>query len=422
MKKDWLLFTDIVLIVAIGLTTLYSTVVGTENIFGGGGVVNRQLIFVLIGFGVYFGFSYLDYRFSGHPQVIVPLFVITIIALVLLLVFGVEVNNAKRWIFIGNAQLQPSEFAKIVMIMTTGWVFSLKRHFNVWLLAGISFVLTLVLAVLIFLEPDAGTALILVTIWGLMAFSVLPDQVRNILVVGIMLLAAAGINLLLTGGMAWGIAITLLAIGISALSFAFTKYSRWIMILALFLGLGVGLMGRVMWDSVLADYQKERIETFINPSEDTQGAGFQVDQSKVAIGSGMLFGKGFGHGTQSKLKFLPEHQTDFVFAAFAEEFGMIGALFVLGLYGFAVLRIFQISSLTKDVYGTLLCVGVGVKILLEVFVNIGMNLGVIPATGVPLPLMSAGGSIFLVTMIALGLVQSVRIHIEEKDREIKLGS
>lgn len=410
MRKDWLLFTDIVLIVAIGLTTLYSTVIGTEDIFTGGGVVNRQLLFVVIGFALYFAVSYFDYRFTGHGQVLIPLYVTILGVLIYLLVFGQEVNNSRRWIFLGSFQFQPSEFAKLIVLFLTAWLLSLKDRVNVWLLAGISFTLTIIIAVLIFLQPDAGTAIVLMAMWGLTAFVILPDQVRNLVVLLIIGFAAVGTSFILSGSVLWGIGSTIVSAGISLLGFFMTKTSKWVMLAAVVIGVVIGVSGRVMWDSVLEDYQKARIESYVNPSADTQGAAFQVDQSKVAIGSGMLLGKGFGHGTQSKLNFLPEHQTDFIFAAFAEEFGLVGSLFLLTLYALAILRIFQIGSLSADSYGMILCAGIGIKLLIEVFVNIGMNLGITPATGVPLPLMSAGGSIFLATMFGFGFVQSVMVH------------
>jgi rod shape determining protein RodA len=410
MRKDWLLFTDIVLIVVIGLTTLYSTVIGTEDILTGGGVVNRQLIFVVIGFAIYFLLSYFDYRFTGHGQVLIPLYLLLTGTLIYLLFFGQEVNNARRWIFFGNFQIQPSEFAKIIVIFLTAWLLSLKDRANIWLLAVISFAATSVMAVLIFLQPDAGTSIVLMAMWGLTAFVILPDQFRNFLVLCITGLAALGTSFILSGTLLWGIAAGVVSAGISILAFLVIKNTRWIMIATVVLGIFVGMTGRVMWDSVLEDYQKERIESYINPAADTQGAAFQVDQSKVAIGSGMLFGKGFGHGTQSKLNFLPEHQTDFIFAAFAEEFGLVGSLFLLALYALAILRIFQIGALSADPYGMMLCSGIGIKLLIEVFVNVGMNLGITPATGVPLPLISAGGSIFLATMFGFGIVQSIKVH------------
>jgi rod shape determining protein RodA len=411
MKKDWLLFVDTILIIAIGLTTLYSTVVGEENILGGGGILNKQLIFVLVGLILYFAVTYFNYRYTGHPQILIPLYVILVLALVYLLIFGIEINYSKRWIKIGGVQLQVSEFAKLGMIMITAWLMSMHKKYSMWKLAAISFASSVVLGGLIFVEPDASTAILLIVINMLMLFTVLPNQVRNAILVFIVLISAAVLNLII--GLNFNL-LTFISIGFLILAIILglvvTKKGKMLLVIALIVGVVLGGSGRLAWNHVLADYQKDRIESFINPEADTQGSGFQVNQAKVAIGSGTLIGKGFGHGTQSKLNFLPEHQTDFVFAAFAEEFGLIGASFVLLLYAFAVFRIFHNATLTDDLYGSLICIGFGIKFLLETLVNIGMNLGLTPATGVALPLMSAGGSILMSTMIGLGLVQSVVVH------------
>ncbi len=416
MKKDWLLFIDILLIVAVGLTTLYSTVIGTEGVFAGGGILNKQLIFVLVGFGLYFSLSYFDYRFLGYRQVILPMYAVSLLLLIFVLVFGCEINNAKRWIVIGDFQLQPSEIAKLAMLMTTAWLFSMRTKINVWILAGVSFILTLVMTLLVFREPDAGTSIILFAVWGLTVFSVIPNQGRNSVVLSIGGLGALLVNLLLGSAIQESLVIGMLLVAATLLGAALIKNTRILLVAALLGGLTLGFVGRVSWnyawENVLSETQRDRVEDFINPTRDVTGSGFQVDQSKVAIGSGMLLGKGFGHGTQSKLNFLPEHQTDFIFASFAEEFGFVGVVFVLSLYGLTIIRIFSASAAVSDSFGSLLCLGLGIKLMLEVFINIGMNLGLIPATGVPLPLMSSGGTIFLITMISFGLVQSVRIHQE----------
>jgi len=167
-----------------------------------------------------------------------------------------------------------------------------------------------------------------------------------------------------------------------------------------------------LYNDVLKDYQRKRIEAFLNPTQSTQDIGFNVNQARIAIGSGQIFGKGFGNGTQSKRDFLPEHQTDFIFASFAEEFGLVGSLFLLALYGIIIIRILIITISSGDTFSSMILVGIAMKILFEVFINIGTNLGVIPATGIPLPLMSAGGTITIMTLLCLGIVQSI---INRKD-------
>lgn len=407
MRKDWLLFIDIVLIIAIGLTTLYSTVIGDENFFTGGGVVNKQLIFVLIGLSVYFMLLYFNYSFIGHPQVTIPLYAISVTALLLLLIFGVPINGSKRWILIGSSRFQISEFVKIAMIVITAWIISLKHKYNIWILAGIAFASILPIFILIFLEPDASTSMLTFFICAVMIFTALPDQLRNILYLFVALLSGILVNIAFSG-LSLSIIIpgVLLAAGVAA-SIVFVKKYKLLVIAVILVGCILGLGMRYSWDNVLSSEQRERVETFVNPNASEQNEAFQVSQARVAVGSGMLLGKGFGHGTQSKLKFLPEHQTDFIFAAFAEEFGLIGSAFLLVLYVFAIIRIIQAATKATDYFGFLICVGIAVKILIEVLINIGMNVGVMPVTGIPLPLMSRGGSMFLATMICFGLVQSI---------------
>lgn len=154
-------------------------------------------------------------------------------------------------------------------------------------------------------------------------------------------------------------------------------------------------------------HQKERINAFFNPEETSGDEGFNVDQAKVAIGSGQFLGKGFGNGTQSRLNYLPEHQTDFIFAAYAEEFGLLGSMVLLFLYGFLIFKFFYQASNFPDAFGGAIIAIFGFKILIEVFINIGTNTGIIPATGIPLPLFSAGGSVTLATFLILGLIQSI---------------
>lgn len=415
MKKDWLLFIDVLLITAIGLTTLYSTVIGSEHILGGGGMVNRQLLLVLLGLVLYFVFAVFDYSILGVSHIIIPVTCIGIILLVLVLAFGEEVNNARRWLLIASVQVQPSEFIKIILIIFTAWAYSMRNTMSIWVLSAITAGVSLVSSILIFIQPDASTAILILLVWACMSFYILPNQGRNSVLLIIAVLSALSANYTILERYN-ELAVSLGILGIvSGLYVLIRSNIRMLVLIAIITGILLGISGRAVWDNVLADYQKQRIESFLDPASDIQGSGFQVDQSKVAIGSGLLFGKGFGHGSQSKLHFLPEHQTDFIFATFAEEFGLVGVIVVLVLFCFAILRIISIASLTTDTFGSLIAIGIGSKLLIEVFINIAMNMGIVPATGVPLPLMSIGGSILISTFIGLGIVQSVMIHRSEID-------
>jgi len=163
----------------------------------------------------------------------------------------------------------------------------------------------------------------------------------------------------------------------------------------------------VGWFFVLPEYQKNRVYTFINPNKDPQGSGYNVLQSIIAVGSGSITGRGVGRGLQSQLKFLPERQTDFIFASTAEELGLLGSVFILGMFGVIFYRLIQAVKHARDNFGMYLSLGIFFMLLIQVLINIGMNIGLLPVTGIPLPLVSYGGSSLLTTMLALGLVQSI---------------
>ena len=279
-------------------------------------------------------------------------------ALVAVEVMGTVGMGAQRWIDLYIIQLQPSELMKVVLVMT------LARYFH-----GLSeedttrpgrlippLILLAIPVALVLKQPDLGTAGILIMIGGAMFF-------------------AAGVRL-------WKFA----AVG----------------------GVTAAAIP-VIWQ-FLHDYQKQRILTFLNPSSDPLGAGYHITQSKIALGAGGVFGKGFLQGTQSHLNFLPEKQTDFIFTMLAEEFGLIGGLGLLGLYVLVFAYGFAISLRARNHYGRLMAIGLTVNLFLYVFINIAMVMGLIPVVGVPLPLISYGGTAMLAVMVSFGLLLSVSVH------------
>jgi cell division protein FtsW (lipid II flippase) len=189
--------------------------------------------------------------------------------------------------------------------------------------------------------------------------------------------------------------------------FFFRKNCLIIILIFTLLGSACGFGYSFAWNNVLKDYQKDRINTFINPEEDPLGDGYQVNQSIIATGSGQIWGRGFGRGTQSNLNFLPERHTDFIFASYAEEFGFVGSILLVGLYVILLSRIISIGIRSQDGFGFLVCIGVAAMILFQFLVNVGMNIGIMPVTGVTLPLFSYGGSSLITTLMAIALVQSV---------------
>lgn len=413
---DWKTFLPVMLLCVIGCITLLSTSILPEGGYGDLSIVWKQIAAIGIGLVLFFIISFIDLSYFKYWQVLLITFAITAGLLILTLMIGPVINGTRRWLPIGGFQLQPSEIAKFAVIVITAGIFSMRGRLNELILVSITFLLTAVLFVLIYLEPGGSMSLLTLSIWFLMTFLALSNPLRNTLLILIMGSLAGGFLVAaVTNNWLWYLTTIL---GIVLTVFILYSKTNWkaLAIGALVLGLILGIFFTISWDTILHDYQKNRIIAFINPTEQTvlSDEGFNVNQSKIAIGSGQLLGKGFGNGTQSKRNFLPEHQTDFIFASFAEEFGLVGSMFVLGLYGFLILHCFLTAiTVIQDPLSSLLCLGVGIKLLLEVFINLGTNMGTIPATGIPLPFMSAGGTITIMTFVCLGLVQNVYLKYQQ---------
>lgn len=302
-----------------------------------------QLIFFLLGLLAFFFFSLTDYRLFKNYSWLI--YLVVLIFLILPFVFGEVTRGAVRWFQVGPVTVQPSEIAKPLLILFLAGFLSRYKI--------LSLALVLLPVFLIFKQPDLGSTLVVFAI-------------------------CLGILFALGARIKWLVAGSLLLVMASPL----------------------------VWRS-LADYQKQRILSFVNSQADPLGSGYNLIQSVIAIGSGMIFGRGLGRGTQSHLYFLPERHTDFIFASLAEELGLLGGLLLLALYFWLFLRILKIAGLAEDNFGFLVVSGVFFFLFSQVFINIGMNLGILPITGIPLPLVSTGGSSLLATMISLGLVESV---------------
>ncbi|MBI2011851.1 rod shape-determining protein RodA [Candidatus Daviesbacteria bacterium] len=309
----------------------------------------QQGIFALIGITSYFSIRSLDYR-SLKP-LIIYFYVVVLVLLLITLLIGIETRGSTRWISFGPINMQPSEFAKISLILSLALFWS--SNFPTWKNTCKSLLITLPFALIVFIQPDLGTALTIIFIW----------------------------------------LVTLFAANIDWLKIAVISLIGFIII-------------PLTW-IFLRDYQKQRILSFIFPAQDPLGSGYNVIQSTIAVGSGMFWGKGIGGGTQSHLQFLPEFRTDFIFAFMAEELGFLGSLILLGLFAVIFFFLFRMLQKSKDRFGELIIVGVLGMILFQFLINIGMNIGILPITGITLPLLSYGGSSILTTMIALGLVSSV---------------
>ncbi len=362
-KLDWVTFATMILLSALGLVVIYST---TLNVAEGFTRAQKQGLSFVLGLVVFVVMCLIDYRaWRSYAKI---LFVTMMLVLVAVLFLGTNVRGTHSWFDLGFYRFQPSEVGKFVMVIVLGNFFSKHIKDRKRLVSVLSSLVYVVIPfVLILLEPDLGTALVYVGLWlGMLLASGI--RLRHF-----MLLAIAGVFVLSLG-----------------------------------------------WTQ-LKPYQQDRILVFMNQSKATTeeakkeqlAAGYNVHQSQIAIGSGGLLGKGLGQGTQSQLNFLPEQQTDFIFAATAEELGFGGSVFLLGLFTILIVRMIWIAHVARDDFGMFVSIGVASIFLVQIIVNVGMNLGVMPVTGIPLPLVSYGGSSILATMALLGLVESVYIHRKE---------
>ena len=312
----------------------------------------NQLIFWAVGLAVF----YLASGFHLHlwENLAVPLYILSLVLLFVIFLVAEPVRGSVRWIDLGVFRIQPSEITKIAVILMLANFFSSRSAATVKNIF-LSFLIVLPPVLLIFIQPDIGNALPILAIWASAAF-------------------VAGFKF---------------------------KHFLAISILAIFVG--------ILFFQFLEPYQKSRIETYINPTQDRLGTGYQIIQSKIAIGSGQLFGKGLGQATQSQLKFLPESESDFIFASIAESLGFFGSLLLVVLYSILVVRILGFAK-TENRFAQLVVSGTVAFLGIQMLINVSMNMGYVPVTGITLPLVSYGGSSLLSTLLVLGIVFSIERH------------
>jgi len=354
-KLDWILIISALVLVGIGLLSLYSSSLGRDDFLN----FKKQIIFFGIGFFLMLGISFFDWRqFREDPYLILILYFLCLVALGGLFFFAPEIRGIKAWYKLGPVSLDPIEFTKIVLIILLAKYFS-TRHIEMYrirhiLLSGLYVFLP---AILIFFQPDLGSVLILVTLW---------------------------LGILIISGI---------------------KIRHFLILVFIFL-----LVFIFSWLFLLKDYQKERIISFIQPQFEPLGTGWSQRQAKIAIGSGGIFGQGIFQGSQTQYGFLPEPQTDFIFAAVAEETGLLGVAVLLFLFLILLWRIIKIAISAKSNFPCLFATGLAILLISQIFINIGMNLGILPIIGIPLPLVSYGGSSLIATFIGLGILQSIKTH------------
>jgi len=348
---DWVLFLSVCMVTFAGLITMNSFT-ATSRFF------ERQSIWFGISLAVFFIASTIDWSFLKNTKIIVSLFLLSTLTLSFLFIFGSVFKGSQSWFDLGTFSFQPTDPVKLVVILILAKYFS-RRHIEIARVRHIlvSGFYVFVIFLLVFLQPDFGSAIIIFFLWlGIVLVSGISK--KHLLVV------------FLSGLMAFG-----------------------------------GL-----WFGVFKPYQKDRIKNFIHPLYDIRGSGYTAYQSTITVGSGQVLGKGIGYGTQSKLQFLPEYQTDFIFAAFAEEWGFVGVMLLFILYGMIFWRMLSISFRGGSNFEILFGVGLSILFFIHTIIHIGMNIGLLPVTGNTLPFMSYGGSHLLTEFIGLGILMGMRKH------------
>jgi rod shape determining protein RodA len=359
---DVLLFGAAFALTLLGLVTMYSY--QGDNLY-----FNRQVIWIGVALCLMCVALIPDYRFLRIGNTTFALFLFFAFLLVLVLFIGEVTLGAQSRFNFGFFSLQPADPAKLVLIAVLAKYFS-KRHEHIGDFKHIivSGLYTFVFFGLVFIQPDFGSAIILFLIWFLLVL-VAGIKLKHLLIVCVL------------GALAFG----------------------------------------GMWQFVFLDYQKDRIMTFLNPLADIQGTGYNAYQSTVAVGSGQLLGKGIGYGTQSKLQFLPEYETDFIFAAFAEEWGLVGVSFLFALFGIVIWRLLRHAIRAATNFERLFATGVAILIMSHFFVHIGMNIGVLPVTGTTVPFLSYGGTHLMTEFLGIGIVMAMSRYAGVRFRSPELS-
>lgn len=357
-RLDWWLFLSTLFLVSLGLVIQYS--IGLNQDVPSLQPFYKQLTIATIGFVGFFAFSAIDYRsMKTHPSIYITLIVLLLFGVLL---FGQTIQGTTGWFVVGSFSLQPVEFVKLLFIFFIAAFFErdplgLAQQPRVLFTSGM---ITALILGLVLLQPDLGSTLMIFMIWF----------------VCMLVLRAP----------------------------------RWFLLTVL---AGIALAFLIGWFGLFEDYQKDRLLVFLHPKEDTEGAGYNITQSIVAIGSGSWWGKGLGAGTQSQLHFLPEASTDFIFAVIAEELGFVGVLVTCFALGLLLYRLWITMNRAKNFFSFLLVLGAGSYLAVQSLFLIGMNAGIFPVTGVPLPLVSAGGSSLLMTLWLLGIMHNIGISQKE---------
>ncbi len=394
-SRDWLLLGSLAALILIGIAVIYSATFNESGHYW-----QKQILFIGIGFvcmaGIYLIPPRIFYALSY------PFYFLSLLPLLYIILF--KANSVERWIALpGGLNLQPSELAKVALLLSMARLFSFNP-------VSLAYPKTLIAPTLLFLfpfvlvlyQPNLSTALSFVAMTAAMAFF------AGLSIRDLFLLASPLLSVALTfNHLAWAF----LFIALVTVMW-WTRTNLKVLVLLIVINIASGYAAIYVWNTVLYAHQRGRILTFMDPQRDPQGAGYQVLQSKVAIGSGKLLGKGFLNGTQTNLSFLPEEHTDFIFSVIGEQFGFLGCLVVIGLFLIFLYRLLRIAIDSRSRFTVLTAVGLVAILGFHILVNISMTVGMMPVTGLPLPWLSYGGSFVISCMIMLGVVLNLRAHGE----------
>ncbi len=414
---DFSVFFTAILLWICGIFVIYSAVYIHES--GPlAGLHRHQMLWVGIGITVVLVIVSLPTKFIFKFSYV--FYILSIIMLIYVIVSGTTSKGAERWIGFAGIRVQPSEFAKIGLLLALAKYFSEKK-ISLFEISSLVFPLILIGIpfILVLNQPDLGTAIVFLSFslpmffWAgmsILEIFYLISPVISVILSGIPLVLAFGTSddLGIAGAIPWGI-FFLICCGI----FIATKPPKIILIAGVLINLVAGTVTNILWNEHLKDYQKERIISFIDPQSDPYGAGYQLIQSQVAIGSGHILGKGYLNGTQTRLSYLPEQHTDFIFSVFGEQFGFIGCITILLVFLFFLLKSLRITRDIKNRYTNLLITGAVSIICFHTFVNIAMITGMMPVTGLPLPFLSYGGSFTLTVAVLTGFILNARVHDQD---------
>ncbi len=392
-KFDFSIFISVMILLGIGLVAIYSA---TLNHPIAGNNFNKQLFYIFISMGVLF-LAYIIplriFRTSAFPA-----YIVTTGLLILVLLVGRGIKGANSWLTIGSFGIQPSEFGKITLIFLLSYFLGeKKRDINTVKDISITLLIMLVPVVFILLQPDMGTVIIYMFITLVMIFW------RGISLFSLFVVLSP---LVVSFSSIFGTSIFIISLVTVLVFLIFFRRDIFLSAVVFVINMASGFFFEYIFN-MLKPHQQKRIEAFIDPSADPLNTGYNALQVKVAIGSGGIWGKGFLQGNQTHLRFIPEQWTDFIYCVIGEEFGFIGSVITIILFMIFMLRILKLTSYTKDYFNSLVLIGILSYFFIHFSINIGMNIGIIPVIGVPLPFLSYGGSSLLVSMFLVGIILNI---------------